>query len=138
MRLQKLTKAWFSLLDDPDGASFEIKHLRAGEIAEIVEKTYKQRFEFQELDKNGELTPVPVIESNKMAERELTVVATISDWKNIYDENGETFPCTDKNKLRLCKELSEEDFKTFLDFLTDSRQKLAGTVKVESEKEKKT
>ncbi len=137
MKLQKLTKAWFSLPDDPDEASFEIKHLRAGEIAEIVEKTYKQRFEFRE-DKTGELKPVPVIESNKMAERELTVVATISEWKNIYDENGETLTCTDENKLRLCKELSEEDFKFFLDFLTDSRQKLAGTVKTESEKEKKT
>ena len=44
MRLQKLTKAWFDMEGDPDNAKFEIKHLLNGEITEIVEQAYKQRY----------------------------------------------------------------------------------------------
>jgi hypothetical protein len=136
MRLQKLTKAWFDLPNDPDGAKFEIKHLLAGEIAEIIEKTHNQRFEFRK-NEDGDLKPVPIIENNKTLERELTVVAVITDWENHFDENGKILDCTDENKLRTCKELSEEDFKIFLDFITDCRQKLSETVKNQAEAERK-
>ena len=137
MKLQKLTKAWFDFPDDSDQSSFEIEHLRAGEIADIVEKTHKQRFEFREAE-NGELKPIPIFEADKKAERELTVIAAISDWKNIFDENGLPLPCTDENKKRLCRELGEEDYKVFLSFISDSREKLSETVKKQIEKEKKT
>ena len=136
MRLQKLSKAWFDLPDDPDNASFEIKHLLAGEIAEIVEKTHKRRFEFRE-DKKGKLTPVPILETNDMLERELTILAAVTDWKSMFDPEGKPLDCTNENKLRLCKELNEEDYKIFMDFITDCRQKLADIVKEETEAERK-
>ncbi len=136
MKLQKLTKAWFDLPNDPDGAKFEIKHLLAGEIAKIVEKTYKRRFEFRE-NEDGDLKPVPILVTNKTLEQELTVVAVITDWENHFDENGKILDCTDENKLRTCKELSEEDFKIFLDFITDCREKLSDTVKAQAETERK-
>lgn len=137
MKLQKLTKAWFDLPNDSDKASFEIKHLLAGEISEIVEKTHNRRFEFRE-DKKGKLTPVPILETNDLLERELTVIAAVTDWKSFFDPDGKLLDCTNENKLRLCKELNEEDFKIFLDFITDCRQKLADIVKKESKAEKKT
>lgn len=137
MKLQKLTKAWFDFPDDPDGARFEIKHLLAGEISEIVEKTHNRRFEFRE-DKKGKLTPIPILETNDLLERELTIIASVTAWKNMLDENGKPLDCTDENKLRLCKELNEEDFKIFLDFITDCRQKIADIVKEETIAEKKT
>ena len=137
MRLQKLSKAWFDLPDDPDHASFEIKHLLAGEISEIVEKTHKRRFEFRENDK-GELKPIPILEINDLLERELTVLAVVTGWKSMLDESGKPLDCTNGNKLRSCKELSEEDYKTFMDFIADCRQKLADIVKEEIEVEKKT
>ena len=136
MKLQKLTKVWSDLPGDPDGAMFEIKHLLAGEIADIVEKTHKQRFEFRE-NEDGELKPVSILETNKMLERELTVVAVIADWENIFDENGNRLDCIDENKIRLCKELGEEDFKAFLDFITDCRQKLSDILKAQTEAERK-
>lgn len=137
MKLQKLIKAWFDFPEDNDKASFEIKHLLAGEISEIVEKTHKRRFEFRE-DKKGKLTPIPILETNDLLERELTIVAVITTWKYMLDENGKQLDCTNENKLRLCKELNEEDYKIFIDFITDCRQKLADIVKKESEAEKKT
>lgn len=136
MKLQKLTKAWFDLPNDPDGAKFEIKHLLVGEIAEIVEKTYKRRFEFRE-NEDGDLKPVPILETNNMLEQELTIVAVITGWKNMLDENGKTLDCIDENKTRICKELGEEDFKAFLKFITDCRQKLSDTVKAQAETERK-
>ena len=137
MKLQKLTKAWFDFPNDPDGASFEIKHLLAGEISEVVEKTHNRRFEFRE-DKNGKLTPIPILETNDLLERELTIVAVITSWKHMFDETGKSLDCTNENKLRLCKELNEEDFKIFLDFIIDCRKKLADIVKEETIAEKKT
>ena len=137
MKLQKLTKAWFDLPEDHDKASFEIKHLLAGVISEIVEKTHRRRFEFRE-DKKGKLTPVPILETNDLLERELTILASVTGWKNMFDETGKSLDCTNENKLRLCKELNEEDFKIFLDFITDCRKKLADIVKEESKAEKKT
>lgn len=134
MRLQKLTKAWFDFPNDPDGGKFEIKHLLAGEIAKIFEKTHKQGFDFRE-DANGELKPVPVFEIDNVMEKELTIVATIQNWENQFDENGEILKCNDKNKLRICREIGEEDWKTFLDFITDCRQKLSDIVKAQAEKE---
>lgn len=137
MKLQKLTKAWFDFPNDPDESSFEIKHLLAGEISEIVEKTHSRRFEFRE-DKKGKLTPVPILETKDLLERELTIMAVVTAWNNFFDPDGKSLDCTNENKLRLCKELSEEDFKTFCDFIADSRQKLADIVKEQTEAEKKT
>lgn len=136
MRLQKLTKVWSDLPGDSDGARFEIKHLLAGEIAEIVEKTHKQRFEFRE-NEDGELKPVSIFETNKMLERELIVVAVITDWENMLDETGKQLVCIDENKIRICKELDEKDFKAFLDFITDCRKKLSDMVKEQAEAERK-
>lgn len=136
MKLQKLTKVWFDLPGDPDGAKFEIKHLRAGEIAKIVEKTHKRRFEFRE-NEDGDLKPVPIFETNEMLERELTIAAAVTDWENIFDEKGKILFCTNKSKIRICKELGEEDFKVFLDFITDCRKKLSGMVKEQTETERK-
>ena len=136
MKLQKLTKAWFDFPDDSDQSSFEIEHLRAGEIADIVEKTHKQRFEFREAE-NGELKPIPIFEADKKAERELTVIAAISDWKNIFDENGLPLPCTDENKKRLCRELGEEDYKVFLSFILIAGKNFLKRLKNRSKRKKK-
>lgn len=136
MKLQKLTKAWFDLPGDPDEASFEIKYLLAGEISEIVEKTHSRRFEFRE-DKKGKLTPMPILETKDLLERELTIIAVVTAWNNFFDPDGKPLDCTNENKHRLCKELNEEDFKIFLDFITDCREKLSGIVKEQTEAERK-
>ena len=87
MKLQKMTQAWFDLPKDSDNAAFEIKHLRAGEISKITEATAKRRFEFRKME-NGEMVPVPIMETDGAKERELMVIEAVVDWKNILDQDG--------------------------------------------------
>lgn len=136
MRLQKAIKAWFDLPGDEDGAKFEIKHLRAGEISEIVAKTHTRKYEFRE-NKDGELKLTPVLETNEMLERELTIAGVVTNWENIFDETNEVLECSKEGVTRLCKELGEEDFKAFCDFITECRGELAETIKAQVDAERK-
>ena len=137
MKLQKTKKAWFELPDDPDKTAFEINHLRAGEVSEITEAANSRRFEFREDKESGDLKPVPIFESNGNSERELTIIAAISDWKNVFDADGNELDCTDENKKRVCRELGDKDFTAFFLFIQDCRKKLDVEIQKESEKHKK-
>lgn len=132
MKLQKLTSAWFTLEADPDKSSFEIKHLRSGEINQIVEKTYKQRFEFRKDEETDEMIPVPMLEVSKLEEKSLTIIEAVLNWKNVFDEEGVPLDCTTANKERFCKELSESDFVVFSSFIQDSRKTLADQIDKEN------
>ena len=136
MKLQKIKSAWFDLPGDKDGAAFEIKHLRSGEINKITDATNKRRFEFRK-DEKGELVPVPIIEIDGANERELTVVAAVTDWRWIYDHDGEPMECNELNKLRLCRELSEKDFTTFTLFVQDCRKTLSKEIAAQDEQAEK-
>lgn len=138
MRMQPFLKAWFPLPDDPDGARFEVQHLRAGEIADIVDQTHKQRFEFIEEIKPGEVEPVlvpkPILEAHKTKEQVLTVVSAIVDWEGVFDEGDNVLPCTTKSKTDLCAKASERDFAALALFIQDCRKELILQQKTSEEK----
>ncbi|SDE20879.1 hypothetical protein [Desulfuromonas thiophila] len=136
MKLQKMTQAWFDLPGDPDGAAFEIKHLRAGEIAKITEATSKRRFEFRK-GESGELEPIPIFETDGAGERERVIAEAVAGWKNILDADGAPLECTAENRLRLCRELSEADFAALVLFVQDCRRKLAAEIKKQDEAREK-
>ena len=133
MKLQKVQKAWFDFPEDPDNAKFEIKNLRAGEISKIEESTRVAQFEYKK-NKKGKLEAAPFLKMNAKKEKELTIVEVITNWENIFDENGEALKCNKKNKIRLCNELSENDFILFAQFIQESRTVLAKDIKKEEEK----
>ena len=128
MKLQKMETAWFALKDDPDGAEFEIVHLRAGEVDDIIAKTHRQKYEMKE-EPGGETSAVPVLETDRQGERELTVIAAVADWKNVFDEDGRPMACDEDNKRRLCRELSEDGLTAFLGFIRQSRRTMAAKIR---------
>lgn len=134
MKLQKMTKAWFPYPDDPEESEFEIKHLRSGEISEITSKSYTQKFEMKE-NEEGDIEGTPFFEVNSKEEKEQTIVKVVTNWRNVFDVEGEKLECNKKNKLRLCRELSEEDFISFSKFIKTCREKLAEQFKEQDEKE---
>jgi hypothetical protein len=136
MKLQKMTSGWFELPNDEDGAAFEIKHLRSGEISKITDATNKRRFEFRK-GADGELEPVPILETDAAGERERVIVAAVIGWRGICDQDGEPLECTEENKLRLCRELGETDFSAVVLFVQDCRRKLAEAIKADAEETEK-
>lgn len=134
MKLQKEASAWFPFPDDPDGAEFEIKHLRSGEIASITEATHVNKYEFRQ-NEAGELEPVPVLELKSNREKELVIVEAVTGWKNVKDADGKDLECTPENRLRLCRELEETDFNSLLNFVRNCRGKLAADLNRKQEVE---
>ncbi len=132
MRLSKLTKAFFPLPDDPDKSSFEIKHLLSGDLAEIDDQTNR---EFVELvkDDSGNVSAKATIDIKKKIKNELTVCKAVTEWKNVFDDVGEPMECNKANKLRLCREVSDDEWKAFLNFITNSRKTLAQQAQKEQE-----
>jgi len=131
MKLRAMTEAWFSMPDDPDGTEFKIKHLRSGEIAEITSQVFKHKIEL-----NGE-NNTPVIEHDSLKERELVFVYAVTDWKEVYASDGGALECTEENKLRLCRELDEDNFAELMSFIGRSRKILADQVRGKDEADTK-
>lgn len=130
MRLSPLTKAWFNLPDDPDKARFEIKHLLSGELSKIKDKA---RIEAVELlrSNQGDLEQKMTVTLRQEIGEELTVCAAITNWENVFDSEGKPLDCDEQGKVRLCRELSEDDWNSFLKFIADSRKILADQMKKE-------
>ena len=92
MRLQTEIKEWFPWPDDPDGAEVLIRHLRSGEIENIMDRTREITV------RDGET----VIRMN--GTHEAAIVAAISDWKKFYGDDGKELPCTPGNIRKKCRE----------------------------------
>lgn len=136
MRLQKLTDGWFPIEGDPDGTEFKVKHLRSGEIKKITAATQKRRYEFREEPREGEdvkLVPVPILEIDQIEEKEMTILESITGWKNVYDSGGEIMPYSAKNKIRFSLELSVDDYTAWLLFIDEKRKVLAEQITKEDE-----
>lgn len=136
MRTQKLTEAWFPIEDDPDETEFRIKHLRSGESKKIEAATQKRRFEFRKeivvvegTDETKEkLVPVPILDIDPIEEKELSILESITGWKNVLDSDGEPLLYSKTNKAKFSKELSIDDYAAFLLFVDKCRKTLAKTV----------
>ncbi len=143
MRTQAEIKAWFDLPNDPDKASFEIKHLRAGETSAIVNATYKQRFEFRKPVQEGqeetelEIEPILITETDNEEEKVLTLIACIPAWINVFDSEGNELPCTAENVRKLCFDLSNNDMMIFVKFVQKCRKDLAKIAIAEQEQKRK-
>ena len=138
MRLSKLNKAWFPIPDDPDGTKFEIKILRSGELKKVTAATQKQRFEIRQVGidektKKPKYEPVQIVDLDPIDAKEMEILESICDWENFFDSARALLPYSDVNKVRLSKELSEDDYAIFLKFASDSLKELKKQVAEEKE-----
>lgn len=125
MKLSELKKAWFDYPDD--SARFEIKHLLSGELAEIEDQAEKETVEFSE---KGITARVDI---KKKVRNELTVCAAVTGWTDVFDADKKPMECNPANKLRLCRELPQAEYIKFLDFIAESRDKLATQIREQQE-----
>lgn len=131
MQLSKLTKAWFEFQD----ARFEIKHLLSGTLSEIEDQATKESVELVK-DIDGNLNTKAVIDMKKKVKNEMTVCEAVVNWENLNDADGSSLECNKANKLRLCRELEESDYRAFLSFIAESRSALSGQVAKQQEEAK--
>jgi hypothetical protein len=124
MRLATEKKQWFTYPEDPDNAEFEIKDLRAGELNRIIDSAFVQKFEIENSEGDQEPTLRPSIEIKRVQETEMIVIASISNWKNVFDKDGNPVECTTKNKELLVCGMSEKEYPEFKDFILACRKEL--------------
>jgi len=124
MRITKPVERWFNCEGDPDGGKVLIRHLRPGEVQDIVDQVWTQKVEY----KPGEEGATFAQTTDKKKDRELTISASLLDWENFFDQAGKRMGCTDKNKIRAMREIDG-----LIEFVNECRAKLAKDI----EKEKK-
>ena len=131
MRIAKQVERWFTVPNDPDGAKIKMKQLTPGDKADIYDRVFVQRIDYEK-DANGDLQPKMSQETNKQLDRELTVQKSIVDWENFFDEDDKELECTPENIIRALEEI--EGFNVLI---SDFRKKLATEIEGEKEKQRK-
>lgn len=129
-------RAWFPIPNDPDGAAVEFKHLSQGEIEDCA-----SGFEvLYERGDDGELKPTVKGKNATGDARYALVCACVTNWKGVFLD-GNAVPCTDKNKIRVCREavVVDEDGEEipFMVWAGRCRERLAEDVRAKREAERK-
>lgn len=132
MRITKPEQRWFNVPADPDGASIQIKHLRPGEIQDIIDDVMVQEIEYN-LEDGGNRRPILRQKNNRKKDREKTILACVVDWKKFYDANGKAMACTEDNVLRAIREIDG-----FAEFVGECRTRLTEDITAETAAQKKT
>jgi len=129
VRIKKQIERWFDIPKDPDEGQILIKHLNPGEISDIMDEVFKQTIVYKS---DGDQEPQPLItqETDRRKDRELTLVASIINWKKFYDQEGKTLKCTPENVVRASREIEGFDA-----MVTDFRSRLAEDLQKETVQE---
>ena len=131
MKISKPVERWFDVPDDPDKARLKIKHLSPGERSEIFDQAFKQSVSYTKTD-DGKYEPLFSQDTDKKADRELTIVKSVVDWENFFDHDDKSLACTPENVLRASKEI--EGFNVLINEL---RAVLEADIKEEQEQQRK-
>ena len=104
MRIRTPRERWFRFDDDPDGGSILIRQLTPGDRQDIFDETIKQEIVYRP-SKSGDDEPVVRQSNDLKRDRELTFTRAIIDWKEFYDENGNTLECNEENIMKAVRSI---------------------------------
>lgn len=131
-KIEETQEMWFDYPDDPLGGRVLIRHLKSGEVARIENETTEVRSVFNQETNQPETIVIHRAMQEKLA------AAAVKDWEKFFDgkpvkghANGKPLPCNEKNIILFCKEDG------FLNFVFDSRKKLAEHVQARREESEK-
>jgi hypothetical protein len=122
MRIKKQIERWFEVPDDPDKAQIQIKHLNPGEVADIMDGVFKQTIVYR-TDDDGDSQPELTQETDKRKDREMTLTASVVNWKKFFDRDGNKLKCTPENVIRASREIEGFDA-----LVTEFRNRLAQNI----------
>jgi len=131
MRIIKIDARWFDVPNDTDGARLKIKHLSPGETSDIFDKVFKQEISYKK-GADGKMEPAFSQNTDKALDRKMTLNATVVDWENFFDQEGNDLKCTPKNVLRASREIQG-----FNELVTELREQLAIDIEEEKEEQRK-
>jgi hypothetical protein len=131
MRIKKQIERWFEVPDDPDKAQIQVKHLNPGEVADIMDGVFKQTIVYR-TDDDGDSQPELTQETDKRKDREMTLTASVVNWKKFFDKDGKKLECTPENVIRASREIEGFD-----SLVTDFRNRLLIDIQGEEVKEDK-
>lgn len=129
-KIQKVKEMWFNYPDDPMGGKVLIRHLKEGEVQDLLDDHSETKAIYNTESNTHETV---MIRKNVMP---ALAAASVVDWENFFDgkpakgnKHGKPLPCTKKNVFLFCKEDG------FLAFISESREKLSDVM---SEREKES
>ena len=133
MRISKSVERWFPVPDDKDKARVKVKHLRPGEIQDIIDEVMVQEIEYQQPEEGKVGKSVLRQKNDRRKDREKTMLASVIDWEKFYDRDGKILECNPDNVLRAVREIDG-----FTEFVAKCREQLAEDISTEAVAQKKT
>ena len=133
MRITKAIERWFKIPKDPDKARVLVKHLRPGEVQDIIDQVMVQEIVYEQPEEGENPKGVLTQKNNRKMDREKTILACVTNWENFYDEEGKLMACDEANIMRAIKMIDG-----FTDFVGDCRKTLTEDVGNEMLAQKKT
>jgi len=105
-KVKKELAMWFPYPDDPYEGKVHVRHLKAGEIAAIMERTRELKTTYVKEFRQSE-TAMRIVGAKVE-----TSIAAIKGWENFIDEHDKPMECTPANIKIMCL---EDDFLDFID-----------------------
>ena len=133
MRIEKAVERWFEVPEDKDKARVKIKHLKPGEIQDIIDEVMVQEIVYKRPKDGEEVEGVIRQQNNRKLDREKTVLAAVVGWEKFFDLEGKKMGCDEANVLRAIRMIDG-----FADFVADCRKQLSEDVADEMKAQKKT
>jgi len=133
MRIAKAVERWFEIPQDEDKGKLLIKHLTPGEIQDIVDEVMVQEIVYEQPEEGEKPKGVMRQKNNRRLDRERTVLESVVDWKNFFDQDGKKMACDQANKLRAIRMIDG-----FAEFVAGCREKLTEEIDKEVKAQKKT
>jgi hypothetical protein len=125
-RIMPEKRVWFDVPDDPDGGSVEIRHIKDGEIQELISKNNETRTVY---DRKTEKTYSRI--RQRRAPALVMATAAVCDWKNHIGKDGKTMSCTPENVSEFLK---EDGYLSFINACIGKVAKMVEQDKAEKEK----
>lgn len=118
MRITKPRERWFNVPDDEDKGKVLIRQIPPGDRYKIMDKAFQQTIEYQQ-GEDGKLAPIMNQKTDRKFDREQTVLKSVLDWDNFFDQDGTKLFFNSENVLRAIQEIEG-----FVEFVNECREKL--------------
>ena len=127
MRITRTVERWFKLPGDPDGHEALIRHIKPGEVSDVIHSTTKFQTDYKKEDGTDALIPniQSFSEPNDM-QKQLFLLGLVG-WKNMFDEDGEPLEFNEVNKIRALREIDG-----YKEWVTECQNILGESVKQEA------
>ena len=130
-QITKPVDRFFPYPDDPLKGEILIHHLTPGEVKKITLKSFTQNISYHPVagKKLKDLNPTITQNTDTNLNIELTLIASIKDWKNFFEEDGKTPMEFSKENILSCSAKIDG----FDDAVDAMRNKLAADIAKEKE-----